>query len=278
VSDRWWRVVFAAPSGTADAIAGMIVVATGSGVEELADGALTTTLESEAAARDLIDRVTQQFPGTSAACSEAASIDWSTRWRDGIVTRRFGRLLLTPSWLPVTAAAGDVVITIDPESAFGSGEHGSTRGALALVERHVQSGDRVLDLGSGSGILSIAAVALGARSAIGFEIDEPSLPVAETNALRNGVDGAVSFIGGDAADLAPLAGPVEVLCSNILRTVNVVLLPAIAAALIPGGLAIFAGMEAPESPLFEPVLAAGGFEIIDAVIDDGWWSVAARCR
>jgi ribosomal protein L11 methyltransferase len=278
VSDRWWRVVFAAPPGTADAIAGMIVAATGSGVEELADGALTTTLESEAAARDLIDRVAQHFPGASAICSATASIDWSTRWRDGIMTRRFGRLLLTPSWLPVAPTAGDVVITIDPESAFGSGEHGSTRGALALLERHLQRGDRVLDLGSGSGILSIAAVALGARSAIGFEIDEPSIPVADTNARRNGVDGAISFISGDAADLAPLAGPVEVVCSNILRTVNVVLLPAIAAALIPGGIAIFAGMEAPEAPLFEPVLAAGGFDSLDTVIDDGWWSVAAKRR
>jgi ribosomal protein L11 methyltransferase len=194
------------------------------------------------------------------------------------MTRRFGRLLLTPSWLPVAPTAGDVVITIDPESAFGSGEHGSTRGALALLERHLQRGDRVLDLGSGSGILSIAAVALGARSAIGFEIDEPSIPVADTNARRNGVDGAISFISGDAADLAPLAGPVEVVCSNILRTVNVVLLPAIAAALIPGGIAIFAGMEAPEAPLFEPVLAAGGFDSLDTVIDDGWWSVAAKRR
>ena len=85
----------------------------------------------------------------------------------------------------MTPRDDQVVVSIDPESAFGSGEHGSTRGALALLERRIAAGDRVLDLGSGSGILAIAAVELGARSAIGIEVDADALPIAEANARKN---------------------------------------------------------------------------------------------
>jgi ribosomal protein L11 methyltransferase len=134
----------------------------------------------------------------------------------------------------------------------------------------------VLDLGSGSGILSIGAVKLGAAWAVGVEVDEDSIPVAERNAEYNGVTDQVQFIHGDAADVAPLFAPVDLVLSNILRVVNVALLPEIVASLRPGGIAIFSGMEEPEEPLFRPELSAAGFAIIDDARDAGWWAVAAR--
>jgi ribosomal protein L11 methyltransferase len=167
------------------------------------------------------------------------------------------------------------VVVLDPETAFGSGEHGSTRAALSLLERHLRPGDQVLDLGSGSGILAIAAAKLGAASAVGIENDAEANPVARRNAERNDVTGVVTFVDGDAGDLAPLLGPADVLLSNILRLVNASLLPAIVAALRPGGLAIFSGMEEMEASLFRPVLAAAGLTVLDEVTDTGWWAVAA---
>ena len=104
------------------------------------------------------------------------------------------------------------------------------------------------------------------------------MPIAEANARKNGVPGAATFLSGDAADLAPLAGPADVICSNILRTVNTILMPGILAALAPTGIAIFAGMEEVEESLFRPVLAANGLGTIDDVLDAGWWSVAAQRR
>ena len=184
-------------------------------------------------------------------------------------------VILTPSWLPVTPAADNVVISIDPESAFGSGEHGSTRGALALLERHLEDGDAMLDFGSGSGILAIAAAKLGARSAIGIEVDEESLPIAAANAAKNGVADRVTFLLGEAQELGALAGPAELICSNILRTVNTLLLPDIAAALAGSGIAIFAGMEEAEADIFRTVLLENGWTVVDEVKDAGWWSVAA---
>jgi len=165
---------------------------------------------------------------------------------------------------------------LDPESAFGSGEHGSTRAALTLLERHLRRGDRVLDLGSGSGILAIAAVKLGAARAVGIENDPEASPVARRNADRNGVGDAVEFLDGDAGDLAPLLGPADLLLSNILRTVNTALLPAIVSALRPGGLAVFSGMECAEAELFRPALATAGLSACDEVEDAGWWAIAAE--
>ena len=107
------------------------------------------------------------------------------------------------------------------------------------------------------------------------------IPIAEANARRNAADRRVTFLGGDASELAPLAGPADLICSNILRSVNALLMPAILAALAPTGIAIFAGMEEAEAPLFRPVLETGRLTVIDEVRDTGWWSVAVRrmsCR
>ena len=165
------------------------------------------------------------------------------------------------------------MVVIDPETAFGSGEHGSTRAALLLLNRHLRPGDRVLDLGSGSGILTIAAARLGASRAIGIEIDPEAVPVAEKNAARNEVIDRTEFVTADGA-IAPLLGPVDLVCSNILRIINEGLLPEIGQALRPGGTAIFSGMQAGEAELFRPALFVGGFTILDEVIDEEWWAVA----
>ena len=98
-------------------------------------------------------------------------VDWSLRWRQGLEARLIRRLVVSPSWIAPELGPGEVLVILDPATAFGSGEHGSTRGALVLLERHLHPGDTVLDLGSGSGILAIAAVRLGARRAVGLERD-----------------------------------------------------------------------------------------------------------
>jgi ribosomal protein L11 methyltransferase len=272
----WWAVDVRTVPERRDAVGAWLVARTGHAVEEQADGTLVTFAESEVAADQLIAEL-HAGPDPAAVATRRAleSVDWSTRWRDGLSPRRIGRLTVTPSWVPARDNDGAVVV-VDPETAFGSGEHGSTRAALALLDRHLRPGDRVLDLGSGSGILSIAAVKLGATRAVGVEVDAEANDVARRNAERNAAASQVEFFEGDAGDLAPLLGPVELLLSNILRTVNTALLPSIAAALAPGGIAIFAGMEEPEADLFRPALAARRFHVVDEVTDAGWWAVAAR--
>lgn len=273
---RWWHVTVSCRPDDTDRVAASIVAATGYGVEEPEPGVITTVLPTEEDAKQLVGALAGQFEALEGSVIELEPVDWTVRWRDGIATRRFGRLVLTPSWLPVVPAGDEAVVTLDPESAFGSGEHGSTRAALTLLERHLQPGDRVLDFGSGSGILAIAAARLGARSAVGIEVDDEANPIAEANARRNDVADRVTFLLGDAGHLHTLVGPADLVCSNILRTVNVLLLPAIRDALRAGGLAIFSGMEAAEAPLFLPVLALHGWTVRDEVRDGDWWAIAAE--
>ena len=272
----WWQVHVECRGDDTDQVAAAIIAATGQGVEEPQPGVLTTVLPSEFDAKELLGGLAARFLQLEGSVTRLEPVDWTVRWRDGIITRRFGRLVVTPSWLPVADADDTVVVTLDPESAFGSGEHGSTRAALTLLERHLVAGQRVLDFGSGSGILAIAAARLGATHAVGIEVDDEANPIAEANASRNAVADRVTFLHGDAGALHPLVSPVEVVCSNILRTVNTLLLPSIRDALAVGGVAIFSGMEAAEAELFAPVLSREGWQVIDEAHDAGWWAVAAR--
>ena len=266
----WWTIEVILAGANSERVATLLVELTGQAAEER-DQSVVGFAADQATAETAKALVEKQVGG-KVSIAAADPTDWGTRWRDGLQVRRVGRLQVGPSWLLPVGLAN---VVIDPETAFGSGEHGSTRGALTLVDRHLAPQDRVLDLGSGSGILAIGAVKLGARSALGLEIDEDTIPIAEFNADRNLVADRARFIAGDAALLAPLAGPVELVVSNILRTVNQSLLEVIHRSMTADGVAVFAGMEVTEAPLFRPELVAAGYQILEEVIDQGWWSVAA---
>jgi len=271
----WWAIDVRPHPARREWTGAWLVARTGQAVEERDDGTLVTFAEDERAADALVAALTAESGAPVEASRRALEpVDWTTRWRDGLGARRFGRLTVVPSWLDHPAADGPTVV-LDPETAFGSGEHGSTRAALTLLERHLRPGDRVVDLASGSGILAVAAVKLGAARAVGIENDPEANPVAWRNARRNQADDRVEFLDGDAGVLAPLLGPADLLLSNILRTVNTALLPVIVTAVRPGGIAIFSGMERDEAVLFRPLLAAAGLAALDEVEDADWWAVAA---
>jgi ribosomal protein L11 methyltransferase len=274
----WWAIDVRTRPEARERLGAWLVARTGHAVEERDDGTLVTFAEDERAADELMAEIGRAAEGVSPETSRRRlePVDWSTRWREGLGSRSFGRLTVSPSWAPAAGDPQSPVVILDPESAFGSGEHGSTRVALTLLERLVRPGDLVLDLGSGSGILALAAVKLGAARAIGIENDPEANTVAARNAARNGVERAVEFLDGEAGDLAPLLAPADLVLSNILRSANTALLPAIHTALRAGGTAIFSGMEAAEAPLFLPVLESAGFAVLEERTDTGWWGVAAR--
>lgn len=273
----WWAIGVRTGADRRDRMSAWLVARTGHAVEERDDGTLVTFAPDEAAAEALVAQLGREVDSTAETDRRLLeAVDWSTRWRDGLGPRHFGRLTVLPSWLPAAVLPDSLSIVLDPETAFGSGEHGSTRAALSLLEQLLRPGDRVLDLGSGSGILAIAAVKLGASRAVGIETDTEANGVAERNAARNRVTGQTQFLEGDAAVLTELLGPVDLLLSNILRKVNTLLLPAIAGALRPGGRAIFSGMELAESGVFSTALRDAGFNVVRETVDTGWWAVAAE--
>ena len=275
----WWAIDVRPAAEQRDRMSAWLVARTGHAVEERDDGTLVTFAPDEPSAEALVAQLGREVdPSAQTQSRLLDSIDWSIRWRDGLGPRRFGRLTVVPSWAPEAGCPDQHTVVLDPESAFGSGEHGSTRVALTLLEQLIQPGQRVLDLGSGSGILAIAAVKLGAARAIGIETDPEAHQVSIRNADRNGVSGRVEFVEGDAGILAPLVGPADLILSNILRTANTALLPSITDALQPRGLAIFSGMEQAESSEFHEALRAANFGMIRESLDNGWWGVAAQLQ
>ena len=273
----WWAIDVRTSAGQRDSVGAWLVARTGQAVEERDDGTLVAFAPDEEAVAALVAELGREVDAPVVIePRRVESTDWSTRWREGLGPRKLGRLTIIPSWLPEASAPDPLTIVLDPETAFGSGEHGSTRAALTLLSRLLRPGDRVIDLGSGSGILAIAAIKLGAARAIGVEIDPEANEVASRNAARNGVSDRVEFLEGDAAVLAPLIGPADLLLSNILRAVNTALLPVIIKAVRPGGIAIFSGMEQPEAEEFRRILSDGGFTLVQETLDAGWWGVAAE--
>ena len=272
----WWAIDVRTAPERREGLTAWLVARTGHAVEEQDDGTLVTFAPDEESAEALVTELESSVDSSARTARRPLDpVDWTTGWRHGLSLRRFGRLTVVPSWLPEAATSHDNTVVLDPETAFGSGEHGSTRAALTLLEQLIQPGQRVLDLGSGSGILAIAAVKLGAARAIGIEIDPEANDVAGRNAERNGVLGRVQFLDGDAGVLAALAGPADVILSNILRTANTALLPTISDALAPNGAVIFSGMEHDEAPEFRQALEAAGFRPSQETIDAGWWAIAA---
>ncbi|MBK8006335.1 MAG: 50S ribosomal protein L11 methyltransferase [Gemmatimonadetes bacterium] len=271
----WFAIEVAPDEARRDAVAAWLVAQTGQAIEERADGTVVSFALSVSDADRLTDALQAEF-GLAATRRELPEEDWTTKWREGLGPRSVGRVTLVPTWVPYQGKDGETVITMDPETAFGSGEHGSTRAALTLLDRWVKEGDTVIDLGTGSGILAIAAALLGAEKVIGVELDAEAIPVASANADRNHVGEMIEFLEADAGTVTALLGPADIVVSNILRLVNVSLLPAIHRATRRGGTAIFSGMEKSEATDFRAPLLAAGFEILAEVTDDGWWAVAAE--
>lgn len=274
----WFAIEVQAPADRRETVAAWLVARTGQAVEERPDGTLVSFAVDLADAQSLERDLATQHGGIAATHQELPDVDWTTAWRTGLGVRRVGRFAIVPTWVTYDPAPGEIVLRLDPEMAFGSGEHGSTRAALALLDRIIQPGDFVLDLGCGSGILSIAAARLGAVQAVGIEVDGETIPIAQENLRRNGVADRVELLEGDAAQLAPLLPRAHVIVSNILRLVNIALLPEVRDGLLPGGSAIFSGMELAEADLFRGPLAAGGLVAVEEVVDEGWWAVRAVRR
>jgi ribosomal protein L11 methyltransferase len=184
--------------------------------------------------------------------------DWRNAWRRHFKPTRVGRsLVVVPDWLEWKAAPGDVPIRMDPGLAFGSGTHETTRLCLEAIERELAKGDSVLDLGCGSGILAVAALLLGAGSAVALDIDPAAVKATRENLARNGIPAErCEVLEADARAIG--AGRFDLVFANIAADAIVALAPVIFQALRPGGRAILSGiLDAREAECAEALRNAG---------------------
>ena len=204
-----------------------------------------------------------------------ADEDWSREWRKGLGARRVGdHFIVTPTWIDANAGGLDHVITIDPQMAFGTGEHATTRGMLRLMENVVQPGDVVLDVGAGSAILAIAAAMLGARSADAVESDPDAIENAMENIERNGVTAQVRLSCElvDPAFLRARQDHYDVIVANVLSGVLRPLLEDFKLALRSGGHLLLSGILQDEAAGMIDAAAAAGFSLVAEDREEEWWS------
>ncbi len=235
--------------------------------------------DPESALLEARRRLEAAAPGAVAAVSWSwePDRDWGESWREDLEPRRVGRrLVVAPSWTDPEAAPDDLVLTVDPGMAFGTGEHGSTRGVLRLMEEAVEPGDRVLDVGTGSGILALAAVRLGADRVVALDVDADALEVARGNLERNGVAGSVDLLRAraDARRLALLEpARFDLLAANILARVLVPLLGPLRRLAAPDAALVLGGVLEREASGVREAAASAGWRTSAEVVDEGWWSV-----
>jgi ribosomal protein L11 methyltransferase len=194
-------------------------------------------------------------------------------WRAWATPQRAGQhIVLVPSWLraPVPHPR-DVVVQIDPGRAFGSGSHPSTRLVLALLERHVSGGERILDVGCGSGVLSVTACLLGAASAVAVDVDPAAVEVTRANAEANGVAARVE---ASITPVADVRGDFDVVVANIGGRVLRELALDLQARTAPGGLVVLAGML--EEQAADVRAAYARCAEVARRTSDGWAALALR--
>lgn len=129
------------------------------------------------------------------------SQDWNEAWTRSVKPLRIGRLVIRPSWEPAELGPRDIEIVLDPKQAFGTGHHATTRMLLEWLQKDIRGGEQVLDVGTGSAILAMASIKLGAASAIGVEIDSVAVDCAKEYAELNGLADRIEVLCGTLADL-----------------------------------------------------------------------------
>ena len=209
--------------------------------------------------------------------------DWANNWKIYYKPLKIGeRLLVRPSWESLSDAEGRTVLSLDPGMAFGTGSHHTTRMCLQYLEKTVKEGDMLLDLGCGSGILSIAGVLLGAKSALAVDIDPIAEKIAYENAeingvLRNRYEVRIGDVLTDDALRAGLAAQqYEVITANIVASVIIALLPVVPPLLKEGGAFITSGIIRDRLDEVKETILANGLTIESEDISEEWCAILAR--
>ncbi len=201
--------------------------------------------------------------------------NWNAAWEATIQPIEVGsRLVIKPSWASYPVGSGRIVIEIDPKMSFGTGYHETTRLVLRLLEEHVRPGDRMIDVGTGTGILAIAAVKMGATSAAGIDIDEWSIENAKENIASNGLEGAITITDAPVSTFRD--GEFSLLTANLTLNTNLELLGEFRRVLSPGGRALFSGLLKHDEQAMVHGLSMNHFSVLGQLYENEWVAIVAE--
>lgn len=203
--------------------------------------------------------------------------DWSNAWKKYYHPVQVGEhLVVCPSWEAYDRQPDDVVLTLNPGMAFGTGTHDTTRLCMELLEKYITPQDTVLDVGCGSGILAITAALLGANKIIGCDIDEVAVKVAGENAALNGVQDRIAFHQGDLT--SQVEGSFQIICANIVADVIIRLSEDAGRYLAKDGIFITSGIIDTREQDVLNALEQNGFQVIERRTSGGWVALACKAK
>ncbi|MBR0463278.1 MAG: 50S ribosomal protein L11 methyltransferase [Clostridia bacterium] len=201
--------------------------------------------------------------------------DWAENWKSEYKPFRLGEhFVIKPTWEDYDRQPGDRIIDIDPGMAFGSGTHETTGLCTMLIEKYVRPGQSVCDVGTGTGILAMAAALMGAHPVKASDIDPMAVRVARENVALNGLDGVVEVAEGDL--LSVVDEPFDCIVANIIADVIVAMARGAFDHLKPGGLFICSGIATERRAEVESALSRAGFDAPEVHTRGEWVAMAAR--
>jgi len=193
---------------------------------------------------------------------------WGENWKKHFQPQFIGAVIITPPWHEITAAPGQVVVKIEPGMAFGTGTHPSTVLSLRLLQEVIRGGETVYDIGTGSGILALAAAGLGAAQVTGVDIDPVAVAEARRNVKRNKMAGQVRVVQGDL--LENLEPGADLVVINIIADIIINVLPGLPRILKPGGRVIASGIILSRAHEVKEAVLAAGLEYQKEITEEGW--------
>jgi ribosomal protein L11 methyltransferase len=230
---------------------------------------------------DFLPLLAESFGERPADFLNAAEITdsgWAEKWKEHFRARKVGRrIVIKPSWEEILPVEGDVVLTVDPGQAFGTGTHETTRMCLRFIEdvfdRPPSPPRTVLDIGTGTGILGIAAARLGAERILAVDTDPVAVEVAEKNAGLNGVAGAFRSEG---TSLAAIDGKFDLVLGNLIAEILIDLAGDLAARCVPGGHLVLSGILKEKTGWVVEEFARQGATLVEEATDGQWAALLLR--
>lgn len=230
--------------------------------------------EQLAHAQESVWHLAQIRPLSIPRVRELAEEDWAEAWKKHYTILHIGQhLVIKPSWLEYVPRPNDVVIELDPGMAFGTGLHPTTRLCMLALEEYQRDAPRVLDVGTGSGILAITAAKLGAREILALDTDIVAVETATRNVAINRVENIVRVARGSLDDTC---NHFDLVCINILADVIIALAPALARTMNEGGVIIASGILEHQANDVADALATVGIATIEKKQEEDWIALVGR--
>ena len=202
--------------------------------------------------------------------------DWAESWKQYYKPIPLGRVTVVPAWDKYEAKEGEILVRMDPGMAFGTGTHETTRLVMRIMQDELRGGERVLDVGTGSGILSICASKLGAASCNAYDIDPVAVKVARENAKDDGCDNITVGVSDLLAGVDLSGGKYNFCVANIVADIIIRMMPDISDYLEVGAPLILSGIIAPRADEVREAVRAAGFEIVREEQENDWLAIMAK--